>query len=111
MGDILTFPTPDPAQPPHTGTDGLPLVAGAYVHDPATRRRGEVIRHSDRLVVRDDVTGEHHIDLDAFTHVRFGGTCSCSVVAPRYWTTYGSAVEPGSMLEPDADCAEHFPQP
>lgn len=35
--------------------------------------------------------------------------CTCTVTAPKTWTTYGSSVEPGSMMEPDPDCIEHFP--
>ena len=35
--------------------------------------------------------------------------CTCTVVDPKYWTTHYGAVEPGSMLEPDYGCPEHFP--
>jgi hypothetical protein len=27
---------------------------------------------------------------------------------PKTWTTYGSAVEPGSMWEPNPECRVHF---
>lgn len=36
--------------------------------------------------------------------------CTCTVTDPKTWTTYGSAVEPGSMMEPDPDCVAHFPE-
>lgn len=33
--------------------------------------------------------------------------CTCPWVDPSLWTTYGSAVEPGSQREPDPECPEH----
>ncbi|TIH27051.1 hypothetical protein D4765_18775 [Subtercola vilae] len=36
-------------------------------------------------------------------------TCTCTYTDPKYWTTYGSATEPGSMMEPEPDCPVHFP--
>lgn len=33
--------------------------------------------------------------------------CTCHPTDPATWTTYGSAVEPGSMFEPDPDCPRH----
>lgn len=35
--------------------------------------------------------------------------CTCWPTDPKTWTRYGSAVEPGSVLEPDPDCRVHFP--
>lgn len=35
--------------------------------------------------------------------------CSCWVTDESTWTRYGSAVEPGSQMEPNPDCPEHFP--
>jgi hypothetical protein len=37
--------------------------------------------------------------------------CTCWVTDERTWTTYGSSVEPGSQMEPNPDCPEHFPNP
>ena len=36
--------------------------------------------------------------------------CTCTVTDPKTWTTCGSAVEPGSMMEPNPFCTEHFPE-
>jgi len=36
--------------------------------------------------------------------------CTCTLTDPKYWFYYGSAVEPGSQVEPDYDCPEHFPK-
>lgn len=36
--------------------------------------------------------------------------CTCHWVDPKYWTTHYGAVEPGSTMEPNPDCPEHFPQ-
>jgi hypothetical protein len=36
--------------------------------------------------------------------------CTCYPTDPKTWTRYGDAVEPGSTMEPDPDCPEHFPQ-
>jgi hypothetical protein len=33
--------------------------------------------------------------------------CTCFPTDPSTWTTYGSAVEPGSMYEPNPECPEH----
>lgn len=35
--------------------------------------------------------------------------CICWVTPESTWTRYGSSVEPGSQLEPNPDCPEHFP--
>lgn len=35
--------------------------------------------------------------------------CTCTVTDPKTWITHGSAVEPGSMMEPDPECDAHFP--
>lgn len=35
------------------------------------------------------------------------GACTCHMTDPSTWTTHGSAVEPGSIYEPDPDCPEH----
>lgn len=35
--------------------------------------------------------------------------CTCFWTDPKYWTTYGSAAEPGSQMEPNYDCPVHFP--
>ena len=35
--------------------------------------------------------------------------CTCIPTDPSTWTQYGSAVEPGSQLEPNPDCPLHFP--
>lgn len=37
--------------------------------------------------------------------------CTCTMTDPKTWTTYGSAVEPGSMWYPDPDCKAHYPLP
>jgi len=36
--------------------------------------------------------------------------CTCYVTDEKTWTRYGSAVEPGSQMEPNPDCPEHFPR-
>jgi hypothetical protein len=36
--------------------------------------------------------------------------CTCFEVPPQYWTTHYGAVEPGSTLEPNPECLEHFPE-
>lgn len=36
--------------------------------------------------------------------------CTCFVTPPEMWTTHYGMVEPGSMYEPNPDCAEHFRQ-
>lgn len=36
--------------------------------------------------------------------------CSCYWVDPKYWFTHYGAVEPGSQMEPNPDCPEHFPK-
>lgn len=33
--------------------------------------------------------------------------CTCHPTDPSMWTTHGSAVEPGSMYEPDPECPRH----
>lgn len=35
--------------------------------------------------------------------------CKCFVTPEETWTRYGSAVEPGSQMEPNPDCRVHFP--
>ena len=35
--------------------------------------------------------------------------CECFVTPEETWTRYGSAVEPGSQMEPNPDCRVHFP--
>lgn len=35
--------------------------------------------------------------------------CTCWVTDESTWTRYGDAVEPGSQMEPNPDCPEHFP--
>lgn len=35
--------------------------------------------------------------------------CICFWTDPSTWTTYGSAVEPGSQMEPNPECPVHFP--
>lgn len=35
--------------------------------------------------------------------------CICWVTDESTWTRYGSAVEPGSQMEPNPECPEHFP--
>ena len=35
--------------------------------------------------------------------------CVCFATDPKTWTTYGSAVEPGSQWEPNPECPVHFP--
>lgn len=35
--------------------------------------------------------------------------CTCFVTPERTWTRYGSAVEPGSQMEPNPECPVHFP--
>lgn len=63
----------------------------------------------------------HHLPFrDARQHLREtylsrareileSGVCICWVTDERSWTRYGSAVEPGSQMEPNPDCPEHFP--
>lgn len=34
--------------------------------------------------------------------------CTCFWTDPATWTYYGSAVEPGSQMEPNPECAVHF---
>jgi hypothetical protein len=36
--------------------------------------------------------------------------CTCFEVPHQYWTTHYGAVEPGSTLEPNPECLEHFPE-
>lgn len=36
--------------------------------------------------------------------------CICYVTDEKHWFRYGSAVEPGSQMEPNPDCPEHFPR-
>lgn len=36
--------------------------------------------------------------------------CECWPTDPSTWTTYGSAVEPGSTLEPNPECPVHYPE-
>ena len=36
--------------------------------------------------------------------------CTCTQTPPEMHTRYGSAVEPGSTLEPNPDCLQHFPR-
>lgn len=36
--------------------------------------------------------------------------CTCFVTGERYWFRYGSAVEPGSQMEPNPECPVHFPE-
>lgn len=33
--------------------------------------------------------------------------CTCFITDERYWFRYGSAVEPGSQMEWNPECAEH----
>lgn len=33
--------------------------------------------------------------------------CACFPTDPATWTTHGSAVEPGSMYEPNPECPAH----
>ena len=40
-----------------------------------------------------------------------GDDCTCWVTPESQWFRYGSAVEPGSAMEPNPDCPEHFPVP
>ncbi|WP_427130359.1 hypothetical protein [Pseudarthrobacter sp. S9] len=35
-------------------------------------------------------------------------TCTCYRTPESTWTRYGSAVEPGSQIEPNPDCKVHF---
>jgi hypothetical protein len=37
--------------------------------------------------------------------------CICWETDESTWTRYGDAVEPGSQMEPNPDCPEHFPDP
>lgn len=37
--------------------------------------------------------------------------CTCYPTPPEMHFRYGDAVEPGSALEPNPDCREHFPVP
>lgn len=43
-----------------------------------------------------------HPDYDALN------TCTCFVTDPSTWFYYGSAVEPGSQMEPNPCCPLHF---
>ena len=36
--------------------------------------------------------------------------CECFWVDPKYWFTHYGATEPGSMMEPNPECPEHFPK-
>jgi hypothetical protein len=36
--------------------------------------------------------------------------CTCYLTDEKYWTRYGSAVEPGSQMEPNPDCPVHCPR-
>lgn len=36
--------------------------------------------------------------------------CICTPTDPKSWTRHGDSVEPGSTLEPDPLCPEHFPE-
>jgi hypothetical protein len=36
--------------------------------------------------------------------------CTCYWTDPKDWFYYGSAVEPGSQMEPNPDCPVHFPR-
>lgn len=38
-----------------------------------------------------------------------GDECTCFVTDEKYWFYYGSAVEPGSQMEPNPECRVHFP--
>lgn len=38
-----------------------------------------------------------------------GDWCTCFVTPEHTWFYYGSAVEPGSQMEPNPECPEHFP--
>jgi hypothetical protein len=37
------------------------------------------------------------------------GECTCTTVDEKYWFRYGSAIEPGSMWDPDSSCPVHNP--
>lgn len=83
---------------------------------------GEFARLMDR--VPDDTNGEWGLGYDqgynaALADVRHLATvvpgmphppaqgCTCFVTDEPTWTTYGDAVEPGSMYEPNPECPEH----
>ena len=36
--------------------------------------------------------------------------CECWLTDEKYWFTHYGAVEPGSQMEPNPDCREHFPK-
>lgn len=36
--------------------------------------------------------------------------CTCFVTPEHTWTRYGSAIEPGSQMEPSPECSVHFPR-
>lgn len=40
----------------------------------------------------------------------WGDGCTCFITPERTWFRYGSAVEPGSQVEPNPDCKKHFPE-
>lgn len=36
--------------------------------------------------------------------------CTCFVTPEYMWFRYGSAIEPGSQMEPNPECPVHFPE-
>jgi hypothetical protein len=58
-----------------------------------------------RLHLRDIYLSRARAALEKETPV----VCTCWVTDESTWTRYGSAVEPGSQMEPNPDCPEHFP--
>jgi hypothetical protein len=52
-------------------------------------------------------TGEPPIILQGEVEVQYASACTCARTNESTWTTYGSAVEPGSQWEPDPECPEH----
>jgi hypothetical protein len=53
--------------------------------------------------------GQNYYLGDAAPHM-LAQACICTVTDPKAWTMYGGAVEPGSTMEPDPGCPEHFPE-
>lgn len=76
--------------------------------------RSEAERFADRMwpdrpqpAVGDDSFDIGDVEM---RHVPEGYGCICFWTDPSTWTRYGSAVEPGSQMEPNPECPVHFPE-
>ncbi|MGH3703017.1 MAG: hypothetical protein ACRDT9_00170 [Agromyces sp.] len=89
----------------------------AQVKADAAAEARERFRANLMEFVGDDGTVDQHVvatlqpRADREPEPAAGTKCECYVTDPSTWFRYGSAVEPGSQMEPNPDCPVHFPAP